>query len=65
MTKNVIYQGWRYDYDESRPAKERWQGSRGGVVKTAPTEASMKKVIDGYNDDESEERGRTMMPAMA
>jgi hypothetical protein len=63
--KTVIYQGWRYDSDEKRPAKERWQGTRGGVVKTAPSETAMKKLIDGFNDYESEQRGRGMMPAMA
>jgi hypothetical protein len=58
MTGTRIYQGWRYTFDLARPAKERWQATRGANCLDSPSEAGIKKLIDKFNEDESQAEHR-------
>lgn len=54
VTRTIIYQGWRCTYDQTRPSKERWQGTHAGEVLTAKTDAALKKLIDAYHQEQSQ-----------
>lgn len=61
MTKTTIYQGWRYTFDEHRPAKTRWQATKDGWTLSSPSEAGVKKLID--LDHEKKAEAYTGVPA--
>lgn len=57
MTGTRIYQGWRYTFDVTRPAKERWQATREDQVLKTQTEAGIQKAIDASNEEVSRSYG--------
>lgn len=44
------YQGWKYDYDETRPTRSRWQATRRGDTVTSTNETGLKQRIDDAMD---------------
>ena len=40
------HRGWRYDYDQSRPATGVWRAAKYGITVSAGTEQQLLQIID-------------------
>ena len=58
--KSTIYQGWRYDFDQTRAAGGRYVAKRAGKILTAPSERAMRDTIEDFVEMEAEHRAKEM-----
>lgn len=50
-TKPQQYNGWEYNYDDSRPASGPWRATRFGVGLNHISEEGLKRMIDQKNKE--------------
>lgn len=58
--KTIIYQGWRYDFDENRPAKGRFVATKDGKILKASSDRAIRETIDAFVEIEAESRARSL-----
>jgi len=57
MSSMTVYQGWKYDFDEKRPSKERFVATKGELVMRGASDRHIRTLIENYNEEQSEKAG--------